>query len=185
MDSSPLPSGSACGSLREERKKKLDQDLKAAFNSRGVPYFVQREFSQDGDFTTLEDLADRWVSDSIARAQSPDDCGFKPGISGFDAKSSGKTAMRLMQAVRDAKNWQKAHPKVSVIETHKQGFSDANGPNLLSNVKCDRDALEKRCLMVEGFNLSLHATSSVPTPHSRDNLEPSSWVLLGPWSPST
>ena len=36
----------------QEALLKLDQDLKDAFNSRGVPYFVQREFSQDGDYTT-------------------------------------------------------------------------------------------------------------------------------------
>ena len=140
----------------QEDMLKLDQELKDAFNSRGVPYFVQKEFSQDGDYTTLEDLGDRWVSDSIARTQSPEDCGFKPGSNGFDAKSSGKTAMRFMQAVRDAKNWQQAHPKVSVIDTHKQGFSDANGSNLLSTVKCDRDALEKRCLQAEGFKPARH-----------------------------
>ena len=50
----------------QEALSKLDQELKDAFNSRGVPYFVQKEFSQDGDYTTLEDLGDRWVSDSIA-----------------------------------------------------------------------------------------------------------------------
>ncbi len=147
----------------QEDLDKLDQELRDAFNSRGVPYYVQKEFSQDGDYTSLEDLADRWVSETISRDRSPEDCNFKPGIEGYDAKLSARTAMRIMQAVRDAKNWQKSHPKVTILQPKQQGFSDASGSNLLSNVKCDREALEKRCLQVEGYKPPRHKQCALST----------------------
>ena len=63
---------------------------------------VQANLAKDG-YTTIEDLADRWNDPAAARAEAPRELEFQAGGNEFDDKLSRFTAMRLHQAVREAK----------------------------------------------------------------------------------
>ena len=49
-------------------------------------------------------LACRWTTADLARTQSPTDLKFKDGENGFDQQGSNFTAMRIYQAVLQAKH---------------------------------------------------------------------------------
>ena len=86
----------------------------------------------------MEDLACRWVSAEKAREEGPKDLQFRDGENGFDKSNSDFSAMRLYQAVVQAR---------SLLHSGKaSSLSDGvtrptTGFNL--DALCDRVALEK------------------------------------------
>ena len=93
--------------------------------------------AEDG-YVTMEDLACRWVSAEKAREEGPKDLQFRDGENGFDKSNSDFSAMRLYQAVVQAR---------SLLHSGKaSSLSDGltrptTGFNL--DALCDRVALEK------------------------------------------
>ena len=59
--------------------------------------------ARDG-YVTLEDLACRWTTAEVARAEFAKDLKFREGENGFDDKNSSFTAMRVYQALLQAKH---------------------------------------------------------------------------------
>ena len=52
------------------------------------------------NYTTIEDLADRWDTAQAARQHGPAAMRFQDGENGFTAKTSDYAAMKLFQVVR-------------------------------------------------------------------------------------
>ena len=80
----------------------------------------------------------RWTTADLARTQSPTDLKFKDGENGFDQQGSNFTAMRMYQAVMQAKH---------MFQSGLTTGATAPGPvgSLRSNLDalCDRVAMEK------------------------------------------
>ena len=93
--------------------------------------------ARDG-YTTMEDLACRWTTADLARTQSPTDLKFKDGENGFDQQGSNFTAMRVYQAVLQAKNMFQSGLTSGAAAPGSLGVSRSNLDAL-----CDRIAMEK------------------------------------------
>ena len=93
--------------------------------------------ARDG-YTTMEDLACRWTTADLARTQSPTDLKFKDGENGFDQQGSNFTAMRIYQAVLQAKHMFQSGLTSGASAPGSVGVSRSNLDAL-----CDRIAMEK------------------------------------------
>eukprot|EP00435_Cladocopium_sp_Y103_P012846 s2373_g3.t1 len=81
---------------------KLTKGLSVILVARQIPWHVQAAMGRQG-YITVEDLADRWDTPEAARQNGPTDLGFLAGTHGFDQATTAFTAMRLLQAVRTAR----------------------------------------------------------------------------------
>ena len=81
---------------------KLSKPLSVLLVSKQIPWRIQGEMGRQG-YTTVDDLADRWNSPEDARTNGPRDLEFEAGQHGFTARITEFTAMRLLQAVRTAR----------------------------------------------------------------------------------
>ena len=81
---------------------KLSRPLSVLLVSKQIPWIIQGEMGRQG-YTTVGDLADRWNSPEEARLNGPRDLDFEEGQHGFTARITEFTAMRLLQAVRTAR----------------------------------------------------------------------------------
>ena len=122
--------------LREDVDK-LHRSVQVLLISKQIPWIVQAQMARDG-YTTMEDLACRWTSADLARTQSPTDLKFKDGENGFDQQGSNFTAMRMYQAVMQAKNMFQAGMATGTATAGPVGSLRSNLDAL-----CDRVALEK------------------------------------------
>ena len=86
----------------------------------------------------MEDLACRWTTADLARTQSPTDLKFKDGENGFDQQGSNLTAMRIYQAVLQAKHMFQSGLTSGAVAPGSVGVSRSNLDAL-----CDRIAMEK------------------------------------------
>ena len=115
----------------------LHNSVQVLFVSKQIPWIIQAQMAEDG-YVTMEDLACRWVSAEKAREDGPKDLKFRDGENGFDKSNSDFSAMRLYQAVVQAR---------SLLHSGKaSSLSDGvtrptTGFNL--DAVCDRVALEK------------------------------------------
>jgi hypothetical protein len=80
----------------------LSRDLQLCLNMYSVPYSVQANLAKE-HYTTVADLACRWDTPEKARELGPKELGFEEDSNGFTKSTSRHTAMRLFQAVNDAK----------------------------------------------------------------------------------
>ena len=80
----------------------LAPDCHQVLNQSMVPYFIQAAIATDG-YTTLRDLADRWVTKESCRTDSARDYGFRDGDNGYNTASSLRASIRLAQAAGQAK----------------------------------------------------------------------------------
>ena len=115
----------------------LHNSVQVLFVSKQIPWVIQAQMAEDG-YVTMEDLACRWVSAEKAREEGPKDLKFRDGENGFDKAISDFSAMRLYQAVLQAR---------SLIHSGKTpSLSDGVArPTTGFNIDavCDRVALEK------------------------------------------
>ena len=95
------------------------------------------EMAEDG-YVTMEDLACRWVSAEKAREEGPKDLKFRDGENGFDKSTSDFSAMRLYQAVLQARSLIHSGKTPSPSEGVARPTTGFNIDAL-----CDRVALEK------------------------------------------
>ena len=111
----------------------LHNSVQVLFVSKQIPWIIQAKMAEDG-YVTMEDLACRWVSAEKAPEEGPKDLQFRDGENGFDKSNSDFSAMRLYQAVVQAR---------SLLHSGKApSLSDGmTGFNL--DALCDRVALEK------------------------------------------
>ena len=89
-----------------ELKEKVDtlhNSVQVLFVSKQIPWIIQAQMAEDG-YVTMEDLACRWVSAEKAREEGPKDLKFRDGENGFDKSTSDFSAMRLYQAVVQARS---------------------------------------------------------------------------------
>ena len=82
---------------------KVTHEAMLVYNTFKVPYYIVSKMAEDG-FTSLGDLADRWVTEAKCREQSPSQLGFESETEGWKEVIITRTCMRLGQAVRKAKN---------------------------------------------------------------------------------
>ena len=122
--------------LREDVDK-LHRSVQVLLISKQIPWIVQAQMARDG-YTTMEDLACRWTTADLARTQSPTDLKFKDGENGFDQQGSNFTAMRMYQAVMQAKNMFQAGMATGTATAGPVGSLRSNLDAL-----CDRVAMEK------------------------------------------
>ena len=121
----------------KEKVDTLHNSVQVLFVSKQIPWIIQAKMAEDG-YVTMEDLACRWVSAEKAREEGPKDLQFRDGENGFDKSNSDFSAMRLYQAVVQAR---------SLLHSGKaSSLSDGvtrptTGFNL--DALCDRVALEK------------------------------------------
>ena len=121
----------------KEKVDTLHNSVQVLFVSKQIPWIIQAQMAEDG-YVTMEDLACRWVSAEKAREDGPKDLKFRDGENGFDKSNSDFSAMRLYQAVVQAR---------SLLHSGKaSSLSDGvtrptTGFNL--DALCDRVALEK------------------------------------------
>ena len=124
-------------SALKEKVDTLHNSVQVLFVSKQIPWIIQAKMAEDG-YVTMEDLACRWVSAEKAREEGPKDLQFRDGENGFDKSNSDFSAMRLYQAVVQAR---------SLLHSGKaSSLSDGvtrptTGFNL--DALCDRVALEK------------------------------------------
>ena len=99
----------------------LDVDVKMLLTQYQVPYWIQHQMGQQG-FTTLADLADRYVDKATIRADAPREYQFRDGDNGFTAATSLRACIRLGQACEDAKArlQQRAQKPLTDRTTRKQ-----------------------------------------------------------------
>ena len=88
----------------------LHNSVQVLFVSKQIPWIIQAQMAEDG-YVTMEDLACRWVSAQKAREEGPKDLKFKDGENGFDKAISDFFAMRLYQAVLQARSLIHSVPK--------------------------------------------------------------------------
>ena len=81
----------------------VTQEAMLVYNTFKVPYYIIWKMAEDG-FTSLGDLADRWVSEAKCRETSPSQLLFDDANEGWTEVIVTRTSMRLGQAVRKAKN---------------------------------------------------------------------------------
>ena len=81
----------------------LHNSVQVLFVSKQIPWIIQAQMAEDG-YVTMEDLACRWVSAEKAREEGPKDLKFRDGENGFDKAISDFSAMRLYQAVLQARS---------------------------------------------------------------------------------
>eukprot|EP00435_Cladocopium_sp_Y103_P069921 s192_g34.t1 len=86
----------------KEDVDKLTKGLSVILVARQIPWHVQAAMGRQG-YITVEDLADRWDTPEAARQNGPTDLGFLAGTHGFDQATTAFTTMRLLQAVRTAR----------------------------------------------------------------------------------
>ena len=122
--------------LREDVDK-LHRSVQVLLISKQIPWIVQAQMARDG-YTTMEDLACRWTTADLARTQSPTDLKFKDGENGFDQQGSNFTAMRMYQAVMQAKHMFQAGMATGTATPGPVGSLRSNLDAL-----CDRVAMEK------------------------------------------
>ena len=87
-------------------KEKVDtfhNSVQVLFVSKQIPWIIQAQMAEDG-YVTMEDLACRWISAEKAREEGPKDLKFRDGENGFDKSNSDFSAMRLYQAVVQARS---------------------------------------------------------------------------------
>ena len=82
---------------------KITHEAMLVYNTFKVPYYVIAKMAEDG-FTSLGDLADRWVTEAKCRELSPAQLLFDNEQEGWKEVIVTRTSMRLGQAVRKAKN---------------------------------------------------------------------------------
>eukprot|EP00971_Amphidinium_carterae_P220993 4387540-Amphidinium_carterae.1 len=80
----------------------LDEDVQATMRNYRVPYVVWGMLARDG-YTTLLDVADRWISKLDCREKAGKDYGIQNGENGFDAKTAQRAIIRLAQATEEAR----------------------------------------------------------------------------------
>ena len=122
--------------LREDVEK-LHRSVQILLISKQIPWIVEAQMARDG-YTTMEDLACRWTTADLARTQSPTDLKFKDGENGFDQQGSNFTAMRMYQAVMQAKHMFQAGMATGTATPGPVGSLRSNLDAL-----CDRVAMEK------------------------------------------
>ena len=123
--------------ILKEDVEKLHRSVQVLLVAKQIPWIVQAQMARDG-YTTLEDLACRWTTADLARTQSPTDLKFKDGENGFDQQGSNFTAMRIYQAVLQAKHMFQSGPTSGAAAPGSVGVSRSNLDAL-----CDRIAMEK------------------------------------------
>ena len=87
----------------KEKVDTLHNSVQVLFVSKQIPWIIQAKMAEDG-YVTMEDLACRWVSAEKAREEGPKDLQFRDGENGFDKSNSDFSAMRLYQAVVQARS---------------------------------------------------------------------------------
>ena len=91
----------------QENYKGLDPDVQTLFRQYEIPYHIWGRLAKAG-YTTMQDVADRWLSKKDCREQAPGDLGFKEddttdvGGLAFTKEFSLRSAIRLGQASEDA-----------------------------------------------------------------------------------
>ncbi len=121
----------------KEDVEKLHRSVQVLLVSKQIPWIIQAQMARDG-YTTLEDLACRWTTAEIARTQSATDLKFKDGENGFDQQSSNFIAMRMYQAVLQAKHMFQSGLVTGMTTPGPVSRSTSNLDAL-----CDRVALKK------------------------------------------
>ena len=86
----------------KEKVDTLHNSVQVLFVSKQIPWIIQAQMAEDG-YVTMEDLACRWVSAEKSREDGPKDLKFRDGENGFDKSTSDFSAMRLYQAVLQAR----------------------------------------------------------------------------------
>ena len=133
----PVPPPNEIPAALKEKVDTLHNSVQVLFVSKQIPWIIQAKMAEDG-YVTMEDLACRWVSAEKAWEEGPKDLQFRDGEKGFDKSNSDFSAMRLYQAVVQAR---------SLLHSGKaSSLSDGvtrptTGFNL--DALCDRVALEK------------------------------------------
>ena len=115
----------------------LHNSVQVLFVSKQIPWIIQAQMAEDG-YVTMEDLACRWVSAEKAREEGPKDLKFRDGENGFDKSNSDFSAMRLYQAVVQARSLLHSGKASSLPDGLTR---PTTGFNL--DALCDRVALEK------------------------------------------
>ena len=123
--------------ILKEDVEKLHRSVQVLLVAKQIPWIVQAQMARHG-YTTLEDLACRWTTADLARTQSPTDLKFKDGENGFDQQGSNFTAMRIYQAVLQAKRMFQSGLTSGAAAPGSVGVSRSNLDAL-----CDRIAMEK------------------------------------------
>ena len=123
--------------ILKEDVEKLHRSVQVLLVAKQIPWIVQAQMARDG-YTTMEDLACRWTTADLARTQSPTDLKFKDGENGFDQQGSNFTAMRIYQAVLQAKHMFQSGLTSGAAAPGSVGVSRSNLDAL-----CDRIAMEK------------------------------------------
>ena len=123
--------------ILKEDVEKLHRSVQVLLVAKQIPWVVQAQMARDG-YTTMEDLACRWTTADLARTQSPTDLKFKDGENGFDQQGSNFTAMRIYQAVLQAKHMFQSGLTSGAAAPGSVGVSRSNLDAL-----CDRIAMEK------------------------------------------
>ena len=142
----------------KEKVDTLHNSVQVLFVSKQIPWIIQAQMAEDG-YVTMEDLACRWVSAEKAREDGPKDLKFRDGENGFDKSNSDFSAMRLYQAVVQAR---------SLLHSGKaSSLSDGvtrptTGFNL--DALCDRVALEKDWVNQTGQPSHVWSTREVTVP---------------------
>ena len=168
-----------------ELKEKVDtlhNSVQVLFVSKQIPWIIQSQMAEDG-YVTMEDLACRWVSAEKAREEGPKDSN---GENGFDKSNSDFSAMRLYQAVVQARSLLhsgKASSLSDVMTRPSTGF------NL--DALCDRVALEKDWvnqtgqpkprLEYQGSDHHLRSSHSCGLRGMPGGKSTSSWQTVAPW----
>ena len=111
----------------------LNPDTHILLNAHRVPYSVQAAMAKEG-YTTIADIADRWLTKAACRSDSPKDYNFNAGENGFDEKTSLRTAIRLSQAVEAAQG--------RTLQVNKQMASDTVPDSQVHIVPGQRAQLE-------------------------------------------
>ena len=132
--------------------EKLSSPLKQLMMGKSVPYLIQHQMGME-NYTTIEDLADRWDTPQLARERGPAQLRFGDGQNGFTAATSGFAAMKLFQVVRAAKELIQTQPSTVGPQNSSPSRSMP-----LSEVLCERPQLEKE----------FTAKWGVPKPQYRD-----------------
>ena len=121
----------------KEKVDTLHNSVQVLFVSKQIPWIIQAQMAEDG-YVTMEDLACRWVSAEKAREEGPKDLKFRDGENGFDKSNSDFSAMRLYQAVVQARSLLHSGKASSLPDGLTR---PTTGFNL--DALCDRVALEK------------------------------------------
>lgn len=92
----------------------VDKEATTIMLNAGIPWWCMGRMVADG-YTTLLDLADRWVTKESCREKCADDMEVKDGQNGFHAAVASRTIVRMAQAVQVAKSRVQRRNSLSVL----------------------------------------------------------------------